>query len=217
MNLSTAEKKHIKLLRQEVGLVFQYPEYQLFEETVYKDVAFGIKKMKLEPEEERRRVLEAIKLVGLKEDILEGSPFELSGGQKRRVALAGVLVMRPKVLVLDEPASGLDPRGRQGMLRIIESLKATGVTIILVSHYMDEVAEYADRICCMKDGKVIMLGSSTEIFEDIDKVEQMGIKVSRLNMFMRLMLKYNSSINPNVRSVEDAVRQLINTKGVELC
>ncbi|HPM74383.1 MAG TPA: energy-coupling factor transporter ATPase, partial [Saccharofermentans sp.] len=125
--------------------------------------------------------------------------------------------MRPKVLVLDEPASGLDPRGRQGMLRIIESLKATGVTIILVSHYMDEVAEYADRICCMKDGKVIMLGSSTEIFEDIDKVEQMGIKVSRLNMFMRLMLKYNSSINPNVRSVEDAVRQLINTKGVELC
>lgn len=217
MNLSTAEKKHIKLLRQEVGLVFQYPEYQLFEETVYKDVAFGIKKMKLEPEEERRRVLEAIKLVGLKEDILEGSPFELSGGQKRRVALAGVLVMRPKVLVLDEPASGLDPRGRQGMLRIIESLKATGVTIILVSHYMDEVAEHADRICCMKDGKVIMLGSSTEIFEDIDKVEQMGIKVSRLNMFMRLMLKYNSSINPNVRSVEDAVRQLINTKGVELC
>lgn len=181
--LSANNKKDIMDIRSTVGLVFQYPEYQLFEETVYKDICYGLTKMKLDLKEQKTRVMEAAKKVGLDENLLDKSPFELSGGQKRRVAMAGVLVMRPKVLVLDEPASGLDPRGRLEMFDIIHSLKASGTTVILVSHNMDEASRNADRICVIKDGEIQEISTPKEIFSDREKVTLLGLKMPMLTLF----------------------------------
>ena len=181
--LSASNKKHIIELRQNVGLVFQYPEYQLFEETVYKDIAFGLRKMGLTEEEQNERINEAISAVGLDEALLRESPFDLSGGQKRRVAMAGVLAMRPRVLVLDEPASGLDPKGRMDMFRMINNLRKAGTTIILVSHNMDEAAANADRICCIKKGEIVAIDTPEELFKDSSKAKEMGIAVPKLYDF----------------------------------
>ncbi len=172
--LTTSKSKEIKKIRQNVGVVFQYPEYQLFAETVYTDIEYGLRKMGIEEDKRKERVIAAAKSVGLSEDLLDSSPFELSGGQKRRVAMAGVLVMDPKVLVLDEPASGLDPRGRKDMFSLIRKLKRNGTTIILVSHNMDEAACYADRICCMDSGKLIAIDTPENIFND-----ESGIDIPR--------------------------------------
>ncbi|MBO4636450.1 MAG: ATP-binding cassette domain-containing protein [Clostridiales bacterium] len=176
-------KKEVGELRKYVGLVLQYPEYQLFEETVEKDIAYGLKKQKLSDDDIRFRVREAMKAVGLDESVATKSPFELSGGQKRRVAMAGVLVMRPKVLVLDEPASGLDPRGRKEMFGIISNLRKRGTTVVLVSHNMDEAAEYADRICVIKQGKIEASGDPDELFESREKAMSVGLQLPRLYDF----------------------------------
>lgn len=181
--LSAGNKKDIIELRQNVGLVFQYPEYQLFDETCYKDIAFGLRKMGLSPDEQNERIYEAASLVGLDEKLLSESPFDLSGGQKRRVAMAGVIAMRPKVLVLDEPASGLDPKGRRDMFRLIDNLRRNGTTIILVSHNMDEACANADRICCIKDGRIVAVGTPEDLYSDSNKANEMGIAVPKLYSF----------------------------------
>ena len=163
--LTTSHPKEIKRIRQNVGVVFQYPEYQLFAETVYQDIEYGLKQMGIEEEKRKDMILTAVRSVGLDESLLDNSPFELSGGQKRRVAMAGVLVMKPRILVLDEPASGLDPKGRKEMFSLIGKLKENGTTIILVSHNMDEAACYADRICYMKSGKLLCIDTPEAVFD----------------------------------------------------
>lgn len=172
---TTRKKADIRKIRQNVGLVFQYPEYQLFEETVYKDICYGPMKMGMSEEDTKRAVLDAVDKVGLDSAILEMSPFELSGGQQRRVAMAGVLAMMPKVLVLDEPAAGLDPAGRKEMFEMINNLKKSGTTIILVTHNMDEAYEHADRICVIKGGKLMAVKNSRELFENPDEIRDMEI------------------------------------------
>ncbi len=165
-------------VRRKVGLVFQYPEHQLFEETVAKDVAFGPKNLGLPEAEIAERVQEALNKVGLKDkDIAEKSPFELSGGQMRRVAIAGVLAMRPRILVLDEPAAGLDPQSREEMLQLIYGLHQQGATVVMVSHSMDDVARFATRAVVMEHGTIAMDGTPEEIFRHAERLEQMGLDV----------------------------------------
>lgn len=169
--LTTSRPKDIKRIRQKVGVVFQYPEYQLFAETVYQDIEYGLKQMGIEEGKRKEMILSAARSVGLDEALLDSSPFELSGGQKRRVAMAGVLVMKPEILVLDEPASGLDPRGRREMFALIEKLREKGTTIILVSHNMDEAACYADRICYMKAGRLLGIDTPETVFGNDRKTD----------------------------------------------
>ena len=166
-----------KALRQKVGLLFQYAEYQLFEETVYKDIAFGPKNQGLTGEKLDQRVRSAFAQVHLPEDCLEKSPFELSGGQMRRVALAGVLAMEPSVLVLDEPIAGLDPRGREELMQIIDELHEKGVTIVLISHNMDDVARMATKVAVLDKGRLAMLGTPREVFSRGDELAKMGLDV----------------------------------------
>ncbi len=167
-----------KEVRQKVGLVFQYPEHQLFEETVAKDVAFGPKNLGLDEAEIKERVREALQKVGLDPDAMEGrSPFELSGGQMRRVAMAGVLAMRPHILVLDEPAAGLDPQSREEMLQLIYDLHRQGATVVMISHSMDDVARFATRAVVMEQGAIAMEGTPEEIFSHAEQLEKMGLDV----------------------------------------
>ncbi len=173
-----SSKKLRHEMRFKVGLVFQYPEYQLFEDTVYKDISFGPRNMKLSKSEIDERVREAAGFVGVPEAIFEKSPLELSGGQKRRVAIAGVIAMRPSVLVLDEPTAGLDPEGCESILKNISDYhKATGATIILVSHSMEDIARYAARLVVFVDGRTLMDGSPEEIFSQADKLRSIGLDV----------------------------------------
>lgn len=183
ITLRCSQKKDVQKIRQTVGLVFQYPEYQLFEETVYKDICYGLRKMKLSADEQKDRAIKAAKAVGLEKDILRRNPFELSGGQKRRAAIAGVLAMKPEILVLDEPASGLDPVGREEMFALIKSLRDSGTTIIIVSHNMDEAAAYCDRICCIKDGEVAVTKTPEELFADWDEVRKIGLDLPKITKF----------------------------------
>ncbi len=185
--LSTTRKKDIKKIRQKVGLVFQYPEYQLFEETVYKDIAYGPKMMGITGDELDKAVREAAKKVGLADEVLDQSPFELSGGQQRRVAMAGVIAMEPEVLVLDEPAAGLDPKGRRSMFETISKLKEKGTTIVLVTHYMDEAYEHADRICTMKDGMIMGVKTPVEMFENKEEVRDMEIRSPYLRRYLEIV------------------------------
>ena len=174
-----AEKYDRRKLRSEVGLVFQYPEYQLFADTVYKDVAFGPVNMKLPEEEVGERVKEALRLVGLDPEIFgEKSPFELSGGEKRRVALAGIIAMRPRVLVLDEPTAGLDPRGKKEILKLVSELKKQTVsTVIMINHDMNEVAEYATKVAVMNDGRLVRYTSPGELFKEEEFLESIGLEL----------------------------------------
>lgn len=180
---STTNKKDIPNIRHNTGLVFQYPEYQLFEETVYKDIAYGLTKMNAPTMNMDARIKETVKMVGLNEDLLDKSPFELSGGQKRRVAMAGILVMKPSILVLDEPAAGLDPKGRLDMFTMIKALRESGTTIVLVSHNMDEASRFADRIVCIKEGKKVAEGKARELFENKEKAEKYGLSLPKLYAF----------------------------------
>lgn len=177
--MSATDKKTLKKLRFEVGMVFQYPEYQLFADTVEKDVAFGPKNMGLQKDEIEKRVRKALDVVGLEyEKFASRSPFDLSGGEKRRVAIAGVIAMQPKILVLDEPVAGLDPAGREEILGLVKKLqKEVSPTIILVSHNMDDIAVLADRIIALQDGKIVMDGTPKEVFSDREKVRQVGLDV----------------------------------------
>lgn len=173
-----ADKALTRSVRFDVGLVFQYPEYQLFEETVYQDIAFGPKNMKLEQAEIDRRVREAAAFAGIPEELLQRSPFELSGGQKRRAAIAGVIAMEPKVLVLDEPTAGLDPAGAAAILANIDSYrKSRGATVVIVSHSMEDVSRYADRLAVVSKGKLPYVGTPAEVFSHSDELEALGLSV----------------------------------------
>ena len=173
-----ASKEMTRDVRFKVGLVFQYPEYQLFEETVFADIAFGPKNMGVREDELRDYVLEAASFVGLDEELMDASPLELSGGQKRRVAIAGVIAMRPDVMILDEPTAGLDPAGRESILKNILDYKAkTGATVLLVSHSMDDVARLADRLIVFRGGKVAMDGTPAEVFDRAPELKDMGLTV----------------------------------------
>jgi len=187
ITLRCSQKKDVPRIRQTVGLVFQYPEYQLFEETVYKDICYGLRKMKLSAEEQKERAVRAARAVGLDKDILRRNPFELSGGQKRRAAMAGVLAMSPKILVLDEPASGLDPAGREEMFALIKSLRELGTTVIIVSHNMDEAAAYCDRICCIRDGENKVTETPDSLFGDREKTARIGIDQPKITKFTNLL------------------------------
>ena len=186
-----AKPKQIRRYRFKVGLVFQYPEYQLFEETVRKDISFGPRNMGLPEEEITQRVEEAARFCGLSPEMLERSPFELSGGQKRRAAIAGVLAMRPEVLVLDEPAAGLDPEGREMILsQVKEYHKQTGATIVLVSHSMEDIAKYADRVLVLQGGEIAMLDTTANIFARADELLALGLSVPEVTkIFLRLRAK----------------------------
>jgi len=198
-------------VRQKVGLVFQYPEHQLFEETVYKDVAFGPINLGLDEDEVHKRVKTAIESVGLDfEKLKDRSPFELSGGQKRRVAIAGVLAMEPKVLVLDEPTAGLDPKGRDEILGRIKKLyEEKNITIILVSHSMEDIAKLVNRIIVMHKGKVVMDGKTREVFKEAERLEEIGLGIPQVTTFMREFKKKGNPVDDTVITVEEAKMELI--------
>ena len=205
-----AEPKKIREVRFKVGLVFQYPEYQLFEETVYKDIAFGPANQGKTGDELDYAVREAAKLVGIRDDQLEKSPFELSGGQKRRVALAGVLAMEPEVLVLDEPTAGLDPAGRENLMANIRDYhRNKGKTIILVSHSMDEIARNVDRILVLKNAHVLMQGTPTEVFARGEELLSAGLDVPQITRIAMELKRRGVDIDPAVYTVEALERQLL--------
>ena len=205
-----AEPKKIREVRFKVGLVFQYPEYQLFEETVYKDIAFGPANQGKTGDELDYAVREAAKLVGIRDDQLEKSPFELSGGQKRRVALAGVLAMEPEMLVLDEPTAGLDPAGRENLMANIRDYhRNKGKTIILVSHSMDEIARNVDRILVLKNAHVLMQGTPAEVFARGEELLSAGLDVPQITRIAMELKRRGVDIDPAVYTVEALERQLL--------
>lgn len=197
----------IKAVRQRVGLVFQYPEHQLFEMTIYKDVAFGPNNMGLSEEEVDKRVREALEKVGMNEEDFEKSPFELSGGQKRRVAIAGVLAMKPDVLILDEPTAGLDPQGGDAILEEIMAVhKRDHITIILVSHNMEDIARFVDRILVMDKGKLRLDGSPKEVFREVEALEEMGLAVPQVTYLIRALKEKGYSVPDDVTTIEEAYK-----------
>ncbi|KHD35707.1 ABC transporter [Clostridium acetobutylicum] len=205
--------KSVKLndIRKKVGLVFQYPEYQLFEETIEKDIAFGPRNMGLSEEEVSTRVKKAMKMVGLEyNDFKDKSPFELSGGQKRRVAIAGVVAMEPKVLILDEPTAGLDPKGRDDILYEIKKLqKEYKMTIILVSHSMEDVAKIADKIFVMYDSRCILSGNLDEVFNEIDTLEKVGLAVPKVTYLVRKLREKGFDISKDIFTIEAAKKEIL--------
>lgn len=205
-----ADPKKIRDVRFRVGLVFQYPEYQLFEETVYQDIAFGPTNMGLSKDEVDKRIHAAIRFAGLKEDILEKSPFALSGGQKRRVAIAGVIAMEPEVLVLDEPTAGLDPQGRKELLANIQAYhKERGTTIVLVSHSMDEIAQNVDRIVVLSDAHVLMSGTPRKVFSHGEELIRAGLDVPQITRVAMTLKERGLAIDPAVYTVEELSRALL--------
>ena len=197
-------------LRFRVGLVFQYPEYQIFEDTVYKDIAYGPKNMKLNDAEIKNRVLEAADLFGIGREMLNRSPFELSGGQKRRVAIAGVMAMKPEVIIFDEPAAGLDPRGRRSVVEIIKSYcRSSGCTVIVVSHSMEDMAGLADRIIVMNRGRLFCHDRTPEVFSKADQISAMGLDVPQITKVFELLRKENIVFKDEVYTVDHAVKMIL--------
>ena len=208
-----SDKKLTRQARFRVGLVFQYPEYQLFEETVYKDIAFGPRNMGLKSDEIDRRVREAAEFVGLTEKQLEVSPFDLSGGQKRRVAIAGVIAMEPEVLILDEPTAGLDPTGRAEILANIDRYrKAKNATIMMVSHSMEDVARMTDRLFVMCNAKLAMDGTPEEVFTHAEELVEMGLSIPQVTQIFIHLRKMGVDV-PNVYTIDQAVAALKAIKG----
>jgi energy-coupling factor transport system ATP-binding protein len=202
--------KNLKELRRQVGIVFQYPEHQLFDETVYKDIAFGLYKQKIPEEQVRRDIMQVIEAVGLKEDILEKSPFELSGGQKRRVAIAGVLVMKPGILILDEPTAGLDPKGRDELFGFIRKIHDTmGITVLLVSHSMEDIARLVNRVIVMNKGEIEVEGSVAEVFEDIRRLEGIGLSAPQVAYLMKGLKDLFPEIDDRAYTVAAARDELL--------
>lgn len=200
----------MKELRNYVGLVFQYPEHQLFEVDVMKDVCFGPKNQGLSPEECEKRAREALQLVGLKEKYYTRSPFDLSGGQKRRAAIAGVLAMQPQVLVLDEPTAGLDPKGRDDILEQISMLhKKTNMTVILVSHSMEDIAKYVDRIIVMNKGEVMYEGKPKEVFRHYKELEKIGLAAPQVTYVMKELKEKGFPVSDEATTVEEAVEEIL--------
>lgn len=204
-----AEPKKIRAVRFQVGMVFQYPEYQLFEETVMKDICFGPKNQRLSEKEALERAREAAYFVDLKEELWEKSPFELSGGEKRRAAIAGVLAMDPDVLILDEPAAGLDPKGRDKLLSQIRRYhKARGNTVLLVSHSMEDIARVADRVLVMNGGKMAMLDETPNVFARGKELEKMGLMVPQVTRMMARLKQLGYPVRGDELTVEQAVEEL---------
>ena len=199
-------------IRKKVGLVFQYPEYQLFEETIAKDIAYGPSNLELNEDEILRRVKKSMEMVGLNyEEYKDISPFELSGGQKRRVAIAGVIAMEPKVLILDEPTAGLDPAGRDDILEQIKLLhEKYNMTIILVSHSMEDVGKLAEKIIVMNDGHIELQGKPKEVFREIDTLERIGLAVPQVTYLMRELKRKGFNVSEDIFTVEKAKSELLN-------
>lgn len=204
----------MKELRSKVGLVFQYPEHQLFETTVFKDVCFGPKNLGLDSLEVELRAYEALKMVGIGEELYDASPFELSGGQKRRVAIAGVLAMKPEVLVLDEPTAGLDPKGRDEILDQIAYLhKESGITIILVSHSMEDIAKYADRLIVMNKGSVVFNDTPEGVFAHYEELEKIGLAAPQVTYVCNYLNKLGFPVNTNATTVLEAKEEILKVFG----
>ncbi|WP_276686859.1 energy-coupling factor transporter ATPase [Ruminococcus callidus] len=205
-----ADKSKMRQMRFRVGLVFQYPEYQIFEETVAKDIAFGPRNMGLAEEEVQARVRETAAIVGLSEEILKQSPFLLSGGQKRRVAIAGVMAMRPEVLILDEPTAGLDPRGREEILQEIQAYRnQTGATILLVSHSMEDVARHAKKILVMNAGKVFCYDTVANVFRRSQELQAIGLAVPQITRICDALRARGVPLTDDIFTVEQAKQQLL--------
>ncbi len=209
-----SSKERSRFVRFQVGLVFQYPEYQLFEETVYKDIAFGPKNMKLSEEEIDQRVRQAAQFVGLSEDVMEKSPFELSGGQKRRVAIAGVIAMRPQVLILDEPTAGLDPAGCESILQNIHDYhKATESTIIMVSHNMEETARFASRLVVLNQGQIAFDGTPAQVFSHAEALREMGLAIPQATQICHRLRELGLPIDASIYTIQQAEEALLKLKG----
>ncbi|CDG03028.1 Putative Cobalt ABC transporter, ATP-binding protein [Clostridium chauvoei JF4335] len=207
----TSAKVNISDVRKKVGLVFQYPEYQLFEETISKDIEFGPRNLKLDEEEINKRVKKSMEMVGLDYEIYKDkSPFDLSGGQKRRVAIAGVIAMEPKVLILDEPTAGLDPKGRDDILGQIKLLHDKyKMTIVLVSHSMEDVGKLAERIIVMNKGKVALQGKPSEVFKEIDTLESIGLAVPQVTYLMRELRRKGFKVSDEIFTISQAKEELL--------
>ncbi len=205
----TAKDVKLSDIRRMVGLVFQYPEYQLFEETVYKDIAYGPKNIGMSEDEIKNKVYEVISIVGLKESVLEKSPFELSGGQKRRVAIAGILAMEPDILILDEPTAGLDPKGRDDILSCLKKLhKEKNITIVLVSHSMEDIAKTVNNVIVMADGSVKMSGSVSDIFKRSDELKKIGLNIPQISMVVNSLIEKGINIDKDTFTVEKAADEI---------
>ncbi len=208
--------KAIRAIRFRVGMVFQYPEHQLFEDTVYKDIAFGPKNKGMSEADIDSRVRQAAAYVGLDEDLLEKSPFDLSGGEKRRAAIAGVLAMEPEILILDEPTAGLDPRGREQVLTLIKDYQQSrGTTVLLVSHSMEDIARVADRVLVMDHGQVAMLDTVQRVFSRAAELEQLGLAVPAITRILCALQQQGVAVDTAVYTVEQAVEQLLPLLGGE--
>jgi energy-coupling factor transport system ATP-binding protein len=206
--------KEIRKIRFRVGLVMQYPEYQLFEETVRADIAFGPKNMGLDAQQIEERVKEAAAFAGIDPQMLDASPFDLSGGQKRRVAIAGIMAMRPEVLVLDEPAAGLDPRGRDAILRGMREYRdRSGATVVIVSHSMEDMARFCDDVIVMAHAHLLMQGSCSEVFSRADELAAVGLDIPEISSVCRMLRERGVPVPPGIYTVEDAVRCLADLLG----
>jgi len=205
-----ASKAATKNARFQVGLCFQYPEYQLFEETVYKDIAFGPKNMKLEKDEIDRRVRRAAEFVVLPQKLLEKSPFDLSGGEKRRAAIAGVLAMEPQILILDEPTAGLDPKGRQTIIQMVRNYqKETGKTVLFVSHSMEDIAAFAQRVLVLNRSEVAMLDTVDAVFSQREALHEMGLDVPEITAIFHELAQRGLPVSPAVYTVRQGVQALL--------
>ncbi len=214
--LTTSKSKDLKAIRQKVGLVFQYPEYQLFEETIALDIAFGPKNLGLDQEEIDRRVKESMELVGLDyESMKDQSPFDLSGGQKRRVAIASVLAMKPKYLILDEPTAGLDPEGRDSILSEIKELynRDENITIVIVSHSMEDIAKLANRVIVMHQGQVFADDHPRKVYARDEELEKIGLDVPQITKATRLLKNKGYDFDDTIITVEEALDAILNIKG----
>lgn len=197
-------------LRSSLGVVFQYPEHQLFEASVFEDVCFGPKNLGLDSKEVELRAYEALKMVGLRDEYFYRSPFDLSGGQKRRVAIAGVLAMKPKILILDEPTAGLDPKGRDEILDCVKALhEKNEMTVILVSHSMEDVAQYVERIIVMEKGRVFLDGSVKEVFSHVKELEEIGLGAPAVTYIVNLLKEKGLPVDTNVTTIEEATEKIV--------
>lgn len=211
-------KENIRQIRFKVGLVFQYPEYQLFEETVYKDIAFGVRNMKLSEKEVKERVYDTAKMLEIPEKLLKRSPFELSGGQKRRVAIAGVMAMRPEILILDEPTASLDPHGRDRILDIIKEYhRITNSTVMIVSHSMEDIAKYAEKILVMNKSELFCYDTVQNVFRRSAEIEKMGLDVPQITKVFNRLKELGISVDDEIYTTEyakDVVLGLLRERGI---
>lgn len=205
-----SKPKDIKYLRQKVGLVFQFPESQLFEETVLKDVAFGPQNFGVAKEEAERLAREKLTLVGISEELFEKNPFDLSGGQMRRVAIAGILAMEPKILVLDEPTAGLDPKGRQELMSLFKTLHQSGMTIVLVTHLMDDVANYADQVYVLEKGQVVLSGQPSQVFQEVEFLQEKQLGLPKITAFAHRLAQKGQEFSRLPITIEEFMGMLTN-------